>query len=111
MQFVGKTHLIFEIDPANNNVRVKEAQVYFHAHRTKLSELQDRVNITKRQLVEIIASLEVAQPNNELRRANLVLAKVTLQRSEFFLKNEIIPRRKGREWRSINLQDWLTGPK
>ncbi len=91
-QFVKKNDLILEIDPADYNVRVKEAQAGFHAERARLSELQDRVNTAKRQLAEIIASLEAAQANVELQKANLELAKVNLQRSESLLKKEAIPR-------------------
>jgi len=91
-QFVKKNDIILEIDPADYNVRVKEAQAGFHAERAKLSELQDRVNTAKRQLAEIIASLEAAQANVELQKANLELARVNLQRSEFLLKKEAVPR-------------------
>lgn len=47
---------------------------------------------TKKQLTEIIASLEAARANVELQKANLELSRVNLQRSELLLKKEAIPR-------------------
>jgi membrane fusion protein (multidrug efflux system) len=91
-QFVKKNEPILEIDPVDYDVKVKEARAGFQAEREKLSEFQDRVNTAKRQLAEVIASLEAAHANVELQKANLELAKVNLQRSEFLLKKEAIPR-------------------
>jgi membrane fusion protein (multidrug efflux system) len=91
-QFVKKNDPILEIDPVDYDVKVKEARAVFQAERERFSELQDRVNTAKRQLIEVIASLEAAQANVELQKANLELAKVNLQRSEFLLKKEAIPR-------------------
>lgn len=91
-QFVKKNDLLLEIDPIDYEVRVKEARAGFQAERARFSELQDRVNTTKRQLAEIIASMEAARANVELQKANLELAKVNLQRSELLLKKEAIPK-------------------
>jgi membrane fusion protein (multidrug efflux system) len=91
-QFVKKNDPILQIDPVDYEVKVKEAQAGFQAEREKLSELQDRVNTAKRQLTEVIASLEAAHANVELQKANIELAKVNLQRSESLLKKEAIPR-------------------
>jgi membrane fusion protein (multidrug efflux system) len=91
-QFVKKDELILEIDPVDYSVRVKEAQAGCQAERARLSELQDRLNTTKRQLSEVLSSLSFAQANLELQKANLELAKVNLQRSEFLLKKEAIAR-------------------
>ena len=91
-QFVKKDHLLLEIDPVDYEVRVKEARAGFQAERARLSELQDRVHTARRQLAEVIASLEAARANVELQKANLDLARVNLQRSEALLKKEAIPR-------------------
>ena len=91
-QLVKKSDPLLEIDPVDYDVRVKEAQAGLQVERARLSELQDRVNTAKKQLTEIIASLEAARANVELQKANLDLAKVNLQRSESLLKKEAIPR-------------------
>jgi membrane fusion protein (multidrug efflux system) len=91
-QFVKKNDPLLDIDPIDYDVRVKEARAGFQTEKAKLSELHDRVNTAKRQLAEIVASLEVARANLELQRSNLDLAKVNLQRSESLLKKEAIPR-------------------
>jgi len=91
-QFVKMNDLVLEIDPIDYDVRVKEARAGYQSERARLSELQDRVMTAKRQLTEIIASLETARANVELQKANLELAKVNLERSEFLLKKEVIPR-------------------
>ena len=90
-RFVKKNDLLLEIDPADYDVRVKEARAGFQAEREKLSELQDRVNTAKRQLAEIVAALEAARAGVDLQKANLGLANANLQRSEFLLKKEAIP--------------------
>ncbi len=91
-QLVRKNDPLLEIDPVDYDVRVKEAQAGLQVERARLSELQDRVNTAKKQLAEIIASLEAARANVELQKANLDLARVNLQRSESLLKREAIPR-------------------
>jgi membrane fusion protein (multidrug efflux system) len=91
-QFVKKNDLLLEIDPIDYEVRVKEARSGYQAERARLSELRDRVNTTKKQLAEIVASLEAARANVELQKANLELSRVNLLRSEFLLKKEAIPR-------------------
>jgi membrane fusion protein (multidrug efflux system) len=91
-QFIKKNDPILEIDPADYDVRVKEARAGFEAEKERLPEIRNRVDAAKRQLTEIIASLEAARANIELQKANLELSKVNLQRSEFLLKKEAIPR-------------------
>jgi len=91
-QFVKKNHLLLEIDPIDYEVRVKEARSGCQAERARLSELQDRVNTTKKQLAEIVASLEAARANVELQKANLELSRVNLERSKYLLRKEAIPR-------------------
>jgi membrane fusion protein (multidrug efflux system) len=91
-QFIKKNDLLLEIDPADYDVRVKEARAGFEAEKERLSEIRNRVDTAKRQLAEIIASLEAARANVELQKVNLELAKVNLQRSEALLGKEAIPR-------------------
>jgi membrane fusion protein, multidrug efflux system len=91
-QFIKKNDPLLEIDPADYDVRVKEARAGFEAEKERLSEIRNRVDTAKRQLAEIIASLEAARANVELQKANLELAKVNLQRSESLFGKEAIPR-------------------
>jgi len=91
-QFIKKNDPLLEIDPADYDVRVKEARAGFEAEKERLSEIRNRVDTAKRQLAEIIASLEAARANVELQKANLELAKVNLQRSESLFEKEVIPR-------------------
>jgi membrane fusion protein (multidrug efflux system) len=91
-QLVKKKDLLLEIDPMDYDVKVKEAQAGLETEKTRLSEIQNRVATAKKQLSEIIASLEAAQANLELQKANLELAKVNFQRAEFLLKKEAIPK-------------------
>ena len=91
-QLVKKNDPLLEIDPIDYDVRMKEAQAGLQVERARFSELQDRVNTAKKQLAEIVASLEAARANVELQKANLELARVNLQRSEALLKREAIPR-------------------
>jgi membrane fusion protein (multidrug efflux system) len=91
-QFIKKNDPLLEIDPADYDVRVKEARAGFEAEKERLSEIRNRVDTAKRQLAEIMASSEAARANVELQKANLDLAKANLQRSESLLGKEVIPR-------------------
>jgi membrane fusion protein (multidrug efflux system) len=91
-QFVKRNHLMLEIDPADYEVRVKDAKAGIETERERLSEIRHRVDTAKKQLTEIIASLEAAKTNLELQKANLELAKADFQRSESLFKKEVIPK-------------------
>ena len=91
-QFVKKGDLLLEIDPADYDVRVKEAHAGLEMERERLAEIRDRVVTAKKQLSEIGASLEAARANLEVHKANLELARVDFARAESLLKKEVIPR-------------------
>jgi membrane fusion protein (multidrug efflux system) len=91
-QFVKINDLMLEIDPADYEVRVKDARASLETERERLSEIRNRVDTTKKQLTEIIASLEAAKANLELQKANLELAKVDFQRTESLFMKEVIPK-------------------
>jgi membrane fusion protein (multidrug efflux system) len=91
-QFVKKSDLILEMDPTDYEVKVKEAQAGLETEKAKLSEIRDRVDTVKKQLIEAIASLEQARANFELQEANLRQAEIDLKRAEYLLKKEVIPR-------------------
>ena len=50
------------------------------------------MDTVKKQLTEIIASLEVARANLELQEANLRQAEVDFKRAESLFKKEVIPK-------------------
>jgi membrane fusion protein (multidrug efflux system) len=91
-QFVKTNDLMLEIDPADYDIRVKDARAGLETEMKRLSEIRHRVDTTKKQLTEIIASLEAAKANLELQKANLELAKADFQRTESLFKKEVIPK-------------------
>jgi membrane fusion protein (multidrug efflux system) len=91
-QFVKKDTPLLEIDPTDYEVRVKEAQAGLEIERAKLSEIRDKVDTAKKQLIGIVASLEEARANLELQEANLRQAAVDFKRAESLLKKEVIPK-------------------
>jgi membrane fusion protein (multidrug efflux system) len=91
-QFVKRGDLLLEIDPAEYDVKVKEAQAELEAEKAKISEIRDRVDTAKKQLIGIIASLEEARANLELQEANFRQAEVDFKRMQILLKKEVIPR-------------------
>jgi membrane fusion protein (multidrug efflux system) len=91
-QFIKKNEPLLEIDPADYDVRVREARSAFEVEKERSSEIRNRVDTAKKQLAEIVASSEAARANVELQKANLELAKVNLERSETLLQKQVIPR-------------------
>lgn len=91
-QFVKKNDLILEVDPADYDVKVKEAQADLQAETAKLSVIRDGVDTVKKRLSEIIASLEAAKANLELQEANLRQAEIDFKRTESLLQKQVIPR-------------------
>jgi membrane fusion protein (multidrug efflux system) len=91
-QFVRKNDLILEVDPIDYDVRVKESQAALDAEKTKLSEIQERVETVRKQLSEIIASSEAARANLELQEANLRQAEGDFKRAESLHQKQVIAR-------------------
>jgi membrane fusion protein (multidrug efflux system) len=91
-QFVKKNDLLLGIDPEDYDVKVKEAQAGLSAERTRFSEIQHRVETVKRQLSEIIASLEVAKANLELQEATLGQAEIDFKRTTSLFQKQVVPK-------------------
>jgi membrane fusion protein (multidrug efflux system) len=91
-QFVKKGDLLLEIDPIDYEVKVKEARAALETERAKLSEIRDKVETTKKQLIGMFASLEEAKANLDLQEANLRQAEVDFKRTELLFKKEVIAR-------------------
>ncbi len=77
-QPVKKGDLLLEIDPADYNVRLREASSAVGAEKAKLAEAETKI--------------AAAKANLDLQQANLKLAEVEKTRSENLFKEEAIPR-------------------
>ena len=91
-QLVENGTLLVEIDPVDYGVKLQEAAASLEAERSTFSELQARVDMVKKQLLEAIAGLKAARANVELEEANLRQAEKDFQRAEFLEKKELIAR-------------------
>lgn len=89
-QFVKKGNLLLEIDPLDYEVKIKEAQAALETEKTRLTEIREKVETTKKQLVEANAALAAARAELELQLANLKQAEIDFQRAEFLVKKELI---------------------
>ncbi len=91
-QPVKKNDLLVEIDPADYDVSVKQAQAGLEAERMKLHQIQDSVDTVKRQLAQLLAALETARGSLELQEANFRQAEVDFKRAETLWKREVVPK-------------------
>ncbi len=91
-QRVKKNDLLVEIDPVDYEVIVKEARAGLETERMKLHQIRDGVDTVKKQLAELIASLEAARANLDLQEATYRLAEVDFKRQETLFNKEVVPR-------------------
>jgi len=91
-QPVKKGDLLLEIDSVDYEVRVKEASSGVSAEKSKLSEIETRIVVSKNQMSELIAALEAAKANLELQEANLRQAERDKGRAEKLFKSDTISR-------------------
>jgi len=91
-QFVKNETLLVEIDDKDYNVRLKEAESFRNAERSKLDEIATKIDVAKRQLLELQFTMKSAKANVNLQEANLKQAEADLKRAEKLFKNETIPR-------------------
>ncbi len=91
-QFVKRGDLLIEMDPIDYEVKVKEAQAGLGTEKAKLSEIQDKVEMVKKQLIAMIAPLEEAKAYHDLQEANLRQAELDYKRIELLFKKEVIAR-------------------
>ncbi len=91
-QHVKKGDLLIELDPADYEVRVKEARSGLDAERYKLTEIKEKIEISKKQLSELLAAIEASKANVELYEAQLRQAERELHRAEKLYREEVIPR-------------------
>ena len=68
-QLVKKNDPLLEIDPIDYDVNMKEAQAGLETERAKLYQIRATVDTVKKQLAQLIATLEAARANLELQEA------------------------------------------
>jgi membrane fusion protein (multidrug efflux system) len=91
-KLVKKNDLLLEIDPVDYDVSVKGAQAGLEIERAKLYQIQDTVDTYKKQLTELIASLEAARATLELQEVTYRQAEIDFKRAETLWKKEVVPR-------------------
>lgn len=89
-QSVKKGDLLIEIDPADYDVKVAEAQSGLHAEQSRLSEVEARIQVAKMQMAEMKSAIETARANKELQEANLEQARKDAIRAENLYKLDTI---------------------
>ncbi|GAB4424931.1 MAG: HlyD family secretion protein [Thermodesulfovibrionales bacterium] len=91
-QPVKKGDLLLEIEPADYDVKVREASSGLNVERAKLSEAEARIEASKKRLSELITAVEASKANLELQDANLKQAELDMKRAESLYREEIIPK-------------------
>ena len=89
-QFVRKGDVLVDIDQMDFDVRVKEASSGLDVEKTKLSELNYKLDTAGKQLEEFKAAFGAAKANLELQEANMKQAETDLRRAEKLFKEEIL---------------------
>ncbi len=89
-QFVKKGDLIAEIDMADYDVRVKEAESAMNAERAKLAEVRAGIEVAKKQLSETNYKVKSAKANLEVQEANLKQAETDIKRAENLFRKDAV---------------------
>jgi membrane fusion protein (multidrug efflux system) len=93
-QFVKKGDLLVEMDDADYDVRVREADAVLNADRSRRNEILSGLEVAKKQMAELNIRVETAKANLELQNANLRQAEIDLKRAENLSKNDAISKDK-----------------
>jgi membrane fusion protein, multidrug efflux system len=89
-QFVRKDDPLLEIDPVDYDVRVRETTSAHEAEKARSSETEYRLEVARKQAVQIKAGIETARANRYLAEANLKQARADMRRAENLRKEEAI---------------------
>ncbi len=89
-QPVKKGDLLLEIDPADFDVKVKEAAAGLDAEKNRLFEAEKKIEVAKRKLSELEAAVEAAKANLQLQEANLRQAERDIKRAEALFNKDAI---------------------
>jgi len=90
-QFVKKDDVLLEIDDRDYDVRVREAESARNAEHAKLEEVSTKVDVTKKQLLELQFSVKSARANLNLQEANLKQADLDFKRAQKLRAKEVVP--------------------
>ncbi len=90
-QFVKKDDILLEIDDRDYDVRVREAESARNAEHAKLEEVSTKVDVTKRQFLELQFSVKSARANLKLQEANLKQAELDFKRAQALRAKEVVP--------------------
>ncbi|OGW25414.1 MAG: hypothetical protein A2X59_04830 [Nitrospirae bacterium GWC2_42_7] len=88
--FVKKGDLLAEIDAIDYETKVKESESGLNAERSKLAELLTRVDVAKKQSLEMSYRVKAAKAVLEVQNANLRQAETDLRRADNLLKKDAI---------------------
>jgi len=88
--FVKKGDLLAEIDAIDYDTKVKEAESGLNAERSKLAELRTKVDVAKKQILEMSYRVKSAEAALEVQNANLRQAETDMRRAENLLKKDAI---------------------
>jgi membrane fusion protein (multidrug efflux system) len=90
-QFVKKDDVLVEIDDRDYDVRVREAESARNAEHAKLEEVSTKVDVTKKQLLELQFGVKSARANLNLQEANLKQADLDFKRAQKLRAKEVVP--------------------
>ncbi len=93
-QPVKKGDILLEIDTADYDVRVKEAEAGLAAERNRLIETERKIEVSMKRLSELNTSVETAKANLQLQEANLKQAERDIKRAEALFNKDAISREK-----------------
>jgi len=91
-QFVKKGDMLFELDSADYDVKVKEAASALDAEKAKLTEVDAKIESAKKQIAELDARAKAIANLSESQEANLEQAESDMKRMESLYKEEIVPK-------------------
>lgn len=89
-QPVKNGDLLIEIDPADYDVKVKEALSGLNAEKARLPEIEATIEAAWKKLLELNAKVETEKANLELQKANLSQAEIDINRAENLYKKGAI---------------------
>ncbi|HWR58403.1 MAG TPA: HlyD family secretion protein [Thermodesulfovibrionales bacterium] len=89
-QFVRQGDVLVELDPADYSVKVAEAQSSLNAERSKLTEVDARIETAKRQIAELDARSNAIGGLLEVQKAGLEQTEKDVKRAEGLYKREAI---------------------
>jgi membrane fusion protein (multidrug efflux system) len=89
-QYVKAGDVLVELDPADYDVRVKEAASSLNSEKAKLSEVDARIEAARKQLAEAASKADAVRAVNDLQMANLEQARKDRDRAENLVKKDAI---------------------